>query len=150
VAVPTSNRWIFYSAVNSIVPQIILNLGFESNSWDIAVRQISYQIPTIICSLAVTWWATRFKDLSKFQSPHHYLLTIPQDPLLSSLTVYSSSPQSASPASGQAGRPLKSPSLYSQASAAPALSPYSSLAYSSPRRTHFSLPPLALPSLLVL
>lgn len=58
-------RWIFYSAVNSITPQIILNLGFEDNSWDIAVRQLSYQIPSLTFSLVVTWWATRFKDLSK-------------------------------------------------------------------------------------
>lgn len=57
--------WIFYSAVNSITPQIILNLGFESSSWDIAVRQLSYQIPSLLFSLVVTWWATRFKDLSK-------------------------------------------------------------------------------------
>ncbi|KAL1602517.1 hypothetical protein SLS60_005933 [Paraconiothyrium brasiliense] len=55
--------WIFYSAVNSVTPQIILNLGFESNSWDIAVRQMSYQIPSLTFSLVVTWWATRFKDL---------------------------------------------------------------------------------------
>lgn len=58
-------RWIFYSAVNSVTPQIILNLGFESNAWDIAVRQLSYNIPSLLFSLVVTWWATRFKDLSK-------------------------------------------------------------------------------------
>ncbi|KAF1979191.1 MFS general substrate transporter [Bimuria novae-zelandiae CBS 107.79] len=55
--------WIFYSAVNSVTPQIILNLGFEDNSWDIAVRQLSYQLPSLSFSLVVTWWATRFKDL---------------------------------------------------------------------------------------
>ncbi|KAH7413987.1 major facilitator superfamily domain-containing protein [Phaeosphaeria sp. MPI-PUGE-AT-0046c] len=55
--------WIFYSAVNSVTPQIILNLGFESNAWDIAVRQLSYNIPSLLFSLVVTWWATRFKDL---------------------------------------------------------------------------------------
>ncbi|CAI6328806.1 unnamed protein product [Periconia digitata] len=55
--------WIFYSAVNSVTPQIILNLGFEDNSWDIAVRQLSYKIPSLLFSLPVTWYATRFKDM---------------------------------------------------------------------------------------
>ncbi len=55
--------WIFYSAVNSITPQVILNLGFESNSWDIGVRQLSYSLTTLLFSLVVTWWSTRFKDL---------------------------------------------------------------------------------------
>ena len=55
--------WIFYSAVNSITPQLILNLGFESNSWDIGVRQLSYALTTLVFSLVVTWYSTRFKDL---------------------------------------------------------------------------------------
>ncbi|KAF2688931.1 MFS general substrate transporter [Lentithecium fluviatile CBS 122367] len=55
--------WIFYSAVNSVTPQIILNLGFEDNSWDIAVRQLSYKIPSLLFSLPITWYATRFKDM---------------------------------------------------------------------------------------
>ncbi|KAF1961542.1 MFS general substrate transporter [Byssothecium circinans] len=55
--------WIFYSAVNSVTPQIILNLGFEDNSWDIAVRQLSYKLPSLLFSLPVTWYATRFKDM---------------------------------------------------------------------------------------
>ncbi|KAI0860576.1 major facilitator superfamily domain-containing protein [Xylaria cubensis] len=58
--------WIFYSAVNSVVPQIILQLGFETNAWQIAVRQLSYQLPVLLTSIPVTWYATRFKDL---QSP---------------------------------------------------------------------------------
>ncbi|KAI0546388.1 major facilitator superfamily domain-containing protein [Xylaria curta] len=58
--------WIFYSAVNSVVPQIILQLGFETNAWQIAVRQLSYQLPVLFTSIPVTWYATRFKDL---QSP---------------------------------------------------------------------------------
>ncbi|KAI1294008.1 major facilitator superfamily domain-containing protein [Xylaria venustula] len=58
--------WIFYSAVNSVVPQIILELGFEKNSWRIAVRQLSYALPALFTSIPVTWYATRFKDL---QSP---------------------------------------------------------------------------------
>ncbi|KAI1741260.1 major facilitator superfamily domain-containing protein [Xylaria scruposa] len=58
--------WIFYSAVNSVVPQIVLQLGFETNAWQIAVRQLSYQLPVLFTSIPVTWYATRFKDL---QSP---------------------------------------------------------------------------------
>ncbi|KAI1076662.1 MFS general substrate transporter [Whalleya microplaca] len=55
--------WIFYSAVNSVVPQIILNLGFESDAWAIAVRQLSYQLPVLFASFPITWYATRYKDL---------------------------------------------------------------------------------------
>ena len=55
--------WIFYSAVNAVVPQIVLNLGFESDSWRISVRQTSYSIPTIVASVFVTWYATKYKDL---------------------------------------------------------------------------------------
>ncbi|OTB02549.1 hypothetical protein M426DRAFT_264349 [Hypoxylon sp. CI-4A] len=55
--------WIFYSAVNSVVPQIALNLGFESNAWRISVRQLSYQLPVLFTSIPITWYATRFKDL---------------------------------------------------------------------------------------
>ncbi|KAI1121624.1 major facilitator superfamily domain-containing protein [Nemania abortiva] len=58
--------WIFYSAVNSVVPQIILNLGFETDAWQISVRQLSYQLPVLFASIPITWYATRFKDL---QSP---------------------------------------------------------------------------------
>ncbi|KAI0160070.1 MFS general substrate transporter [Hypoxylon sp. FL1284] len=55
--------WIFYSAVNSVVPQIALNLGFESDAWRISVRQLSYQLPVLFASVPITWYATRFKDL---------------------------------------------------------------------------------------
>ncbi|KAH8723565.1 major facilitator superfamily domain-containing protein [Phaeosphaeriaceae sp. PMI808] len=55
--------WIYYSAVNAITPQIILNLGFESNSWDIAIRQLSYKIPSSCTAVLVAWYATRYKDL---------------------------------------------------------------------------------------
>lgn len=55
--------WIFYSAVNSITPQLVLNLGFESDSWNISIRQLSYSVTTLVFSFAVTWWSTRFKDL---------------------------------------------------------------------------------------
>ncbi|KAI1204586.1 MFS general substrate transporter [Annulohypoxylon truncatum] len=55
--------WIFYSAVNSVVPQIVLNLGFESDAWLISVRQLSYQLPVLFASIPITWYATRYKDL---------------------------------------------------------------------------------------
>ncbi|KAJ2993566.1 hypothetical protein NUW58_g1806 [Xylaria curta] len=58
--------WIFYSAVNAVVPQIVLHLGFESDAWKIAVRQLSYQLPVLFASIPITWYATRYKDL---QSP---------------------------------------------------------------------------------
>ncbi|KAI1377057.1 MFS general substrate transporter [Hypoxylon crocopeplum] len=66
--------WIFYSAVNSVVPQIALNLGFESDAWLISVRQLSYQLPVLFASVPITWYATRFKDL--------------QVPLLGTFTVF--------------------------------------------------------------
>ncbi|KAI0100456.1 MFS general substrate transporter [Hypoxylon sp. NC0597] len=66
--------WIFYSAVNSVVPQIALNLGFESDSWRISVRQLSYQLPVLFASVPITWYATRFKDL--------------QVPLLATFTIF--------------------------------------------------------------
>lgn len=55
--------WIFYSAVNSVVPQIVLNLGFESNAWDISIRQLSYTILTLFASIPITWYATAYKDM---------------------------------------------------------------------------------------
>lgn len=45
--------WIFYSAVNSITPQIVLRLGFESNAWDISIRQLAYQIPCLFVSIPI-------------------------------------------------------------------------------------------------
>lgn len=41
----------------------MLNLGFENNAWSISVRQLSYSLTTLLFSLVVTWWSTRFKDL---------------------------------------------------------------------------------------
>ncbi|KAK3393976.1 major facilitator superfamily domain-containing protein [Podospora didyma] len=55
--------WIFYSAVNSITPQIVLNLGFENNAWCISVRNLSFSLTSLLFSLVVTWWSTQFKDL---------------------------------------------------------------------------------------
>ena len=46
-------RWIYYSAVNSVVPQIILNLGFEDNAWIISIRQLSFNLPIILIPIPV-------------------------------------------------------------------------------------------------
>lgn len=55
--------WIFYSAVNSVVPQIVLNLGFQTDSWGISIRQLSYSLLTMFASIPITWYATVYKDL---------------------------------------------------------------------------------------
>ncbi|EPE09093.1 mfs general substrate transporter [Ophiostoma piceae UAMH 11346] len=55
--------WIFYSAVNAVVPQIVLNLGFETSSWKISIRQLSYTVVTMVASVPITLWATYRKDL---------------------------------------------------------------------------------------
>jgi len=55
--------WIFYSAVNSITPQIILNLGFETSAWIISLRQLVFQGTAFFASIAVTWYSTKYKDL---------------------------------------------------------------------------------------
>lgn len=54
---------MFYSAINSVVPQIILNLGFEDNAWSISVRQLSSSATTMGACLPVMWYATRYKDM---------------------------------------------------------------------------------------
>jgi len=55
--------WIFYSAVNSVVPQIILNLGFESSAWHISLRQLSYGFLTLFACIPITLYSTKYKDL---------------------------------------------------------------------------------------
>ncbi|KAK8023366.1 hypothetical protein PG991_006605 [Apiospora marii] len=55
--------WIFYSAVNSVVPQIVLNLGFADDAWRISVRQLSYQLVTLVASVPIVWYSIRFKDM---------------------------------------------------------------------------------------
>jgi hypothetical protein len=52
-------RWIFYSAVNSITPLIVLNLGFQTNSWKISLRQLFYTIPTTLVSIPITYVTKR-------------------------------------------------------------------------------------------
>ena len=46
--------WLFYSAVNSVTPQIVLNLGFENNAWSISIRQLSYNLVTLFTSIPLT------------------------------------------------------------------------------------------------
>ncbi|RFU35627.1 hypothetical protein B7463_g718, partial [Scytalidium lignicola] len=55
--------WIFYSAVNSVTTQIVLNLGFETDAWRISVRQLSYNITTLVVSIPITLYSTKYKDL---------------------------------------------------------------------------------------
>ncbi|OAA59098.1 Major facilitator superfamily domain, general substrate transporter [Niveomyces insectorum RCEF 264] len=55
--------WIFYSAINTIVPQIVLNLGFQTNAWRISIRQLAYGLPALGASIPVTLYATYMKDL---------------------------------------------------------------------------------------
>lgn len=46
--------WLFYSAVNSVAPLIVLNLGFEDNAWSISIRQLSYNLVTLFTSIPIT------------------------------------------------------------------------------------------------
>ncbi|KAL5118065.1 hypothetical protein ACEQ8H_004052 [Pleosporales sp. CAS-2024a] len=55
--------WLFFGAVNSYTPQIVLNLGFASTSWMIGLRQQAYNATTLFGSMAVTFYATKYKDL---------------------------------------------------------------------------------------
>ncbi|TKA34670.1 hypothetical protein B0A54_13814 [Friedmanniomyces endolithicus] len=66
--------WIFYSAVNSVTPQIVLNLGFESSSWRISIRQLAFNVTTLIASIPITR-----------KPPHSHSSPVPK---LTSLTVY--------------------------------------------------------------
>jgi hypothetical protein len=47
--------WLFYSAVNSVTPQIVLNLGFQTNAWKISIRQLSYNLVTLFVSIPITY-----------------------------------------------------------------------------------------------
>ncbi|TKA62626.1 hypothetical protein B0A49_07113 [Cryomyces minteri] len=55
--------WLFYSAVNSVTPQIVLNLGFETSAWRISIRQLAFNITAIVASIPLTLYATKYKDL---------------------------------------------------------------------------------------
>jgi len=54
---------MFYSAVNSVTPQIVLNLGFENNAWSISIRQLAYSLTSLFASIPITLYATKYKDL---------------------------------------------------------------------------------------
>ena len=47
--------WIFYSAVNSVTPQIVLHLGFETSSWIISLRQLAYSCTSLLASIPITY-----------------------------------------------------------------------------------------------
>ncbi|PVH97231.1 MFS general substrate transporter [Periconia macrospinosa] len=55
--------WIFYSAINNITPQMHLYLGWASDSLKISIRQLAYQIPSIVASLPIIWYSTKYKDV---------------------------------------------------------------------------------------
>ncbi|KAG4412715.1 hypothetical protein IFR04_014146 [Cadophora malorum] len=55
--------WIFFSAVNSVTTQIVLNLGFETSAWKISIRQLSFNLVNIFACIPITWYATRYKDM---------------------------------------------------------------------------------------
>ncbi|KAH6720066.1 major facilitator superfamily domain-containing protein [Leptodontidium sp. MPI-SDFR-AT-0119] len=55
--------WIFYSAVNSVTPLIVLHLGFETSAWKISIRQLSYTLVTLFASIPITLYSTWKKDL---------------------------------------------------------------------------------------
>lgn len=66
--------WLFYSAVNSVIPQMILNLGFESDSLIIAVRGLASTATAAVASMIITYvYAVfgRYEDFLIF-----YLLTV--------------------------------------------------------------------------
>ena len=45
------------------MPQIVLHLGWEDNSWDISIRQLSFQLAIVLAPLLLSGYATLFKDL---------------------------------------------------------------------------------------
>lgn len=47
--------WLFYSAVNSIIPQIILYLGFETDAFLISLRGLACSGPAAITSMLITY-----------------------------------------------------------------------------------------------
>ena len=51
-------RWISYSAVNLVLPHIVLSLSFEADAWRIATRQLAYTLPNLVTSIPVTLYTT--------------------------------------------------------------------------------------------
>jgi hypothetical protein len=47
--------WLFYSAVNSVTTQIVLNLGFENTAWKISIRQLAFNVTTLVASIPITY-----------------------------------------------------------------------------------------------
>ncbi|OJD29210.1 mfs general substrate transporter [Diplodia corticola] len=60
----TIEGYIFYSAVTSLTPQLILRLGYATTPMRIAVRhQLFYLVPVFAASVPITWYATARRDL---------------------------------------------------------------------------------------
>ena len=55
--------WMYYSAVNTILNQMQLYLDWETNSLLIGVRQLCYSGPTLLASVLIIWYSTRYKDV---------------------------------------------------------------------------------------
>lgn len=47
--------WLFYSAVNAIIPQIILHLGFETDAFIIGLRGLAVSGTAAVASALVTY-----------------------------------------------------------------------------------------------
>jgi hypothetical protein len=54
--------YVFF-ALTTMIPQLMLNLGFAVNSWDIAMRQLTFGLTNLVVCVPVTWYALRFRDL---------------------------------------------------------------------------------------
>jgi len=54
---------MYYSAVNTVLNQMQLYLDWETDSLLIGVRQIAYSGPTLVASVVVIWYSTRYKDV---------------------------------------------------------------------------------------
>ncbi|KAH9214781.1 major facilitator superfamily domain-containing protein [Leptodontidium sp. 2 PMI_412] len=57
--------WIFFSAVNNVIPLIVLNLGWETRAWDISIRGIPISLATLFSAPFLIIWATKKKDLKR-------------------------------------------------------------------------------------
>lgn len=55
--------WMYYSAVNTIMNQMTFYMDWETNAFIIGVRQLAYSGPTLVASLVVIWYSTRYKDV---------------------------------------------------------------------------------------
>ncbi|ORY08789.1 major facilitator superfamily domain-containing protein [Clohesyomyces aquaticus] len=55
--------WMFYSAINTITPQMHLYLGWAGDSLQISIRQLAYVIPSILVSVPIIRYSTKYKDV---------------------------------------------------------------------------------------